>query len=161
MQLASLTERHLQPQGCAWEWKQNRWLKPDGKLRSKQMIIVSWAGSFVLKIILQFQLGVLGEAISYGDVDPTEVFTPANVMAVAIIDGPEELLIPAKCAEELRRKFVFGFDIIRKCICVAHTRYFKARFIELRPHLEMMPSEAGILSKNKFSIIVDIPPGRQ
>src|SRR2546430_14846902 len=101
------------------------------------------------------------EAISYGDVDPAEVFTPMNVMAVAITDGPEELLIPAKRAEELRREFVFGFDVIGERICVSHTRYFKACFIELCPHLEMMPGEAGILSKNKFSIILDIAPGRQ
>src|SRR5881397_4407845 len=66
-----------------------------------------------------------------------------NVMAVAITDGPEELLIPAKRAEDLRREFVFGFDVIGERICVSHTRYFKACFIELGPHLQMMPGEAG------------------
>src|SRR5262249_45280498 len=90
-----------------------------------------------------------------------EVFTPVNIMAAAIIDCPEELLIPAKCAEELWRKFVFGFDVISERICVPHARYLKARFVELSPELEMMPGEAGILSKNKLPIIVDIAPGRQ
>src|SRR6266513_4909953 len=101
------------------------------------------------------------EAIGRSDVDPAQIFTPANVMPVAITDGAEELLVPPKRAKKLRGKFVFGFDIISECICVSYSRHFKARFIELRPNLQMTPGEAGILSEDKFSIIVDVASGRQ
>src|SRR2546422_9629408 len=99
------------------------------------MIVIARAGGFVLKTVLQFQLRVWRETIGCGNVDPAEVWTPANVMAVAITDRAEELLVPANRAKELRGKFVFRFDIISECICVSHARYFEARFINLGPHL--------------------------
>ena len=83
------------------------------------------------------------------------------IVAVAIIDCREELLVPPKRAKELWRKFVFRFDIISKRIRVSHIGYLKAGFIKLRPDLQMMPGETGILPENKFPIVVNVASGRQ
>src|SRR5262249_290899 len=81
-------------------------------------------------------------------------------MAVTVINCAKELLVPANGAKELRRKFVFRFDVIRECICVSHIRHFKSRFIKLGPNLKMTPGEADILPQNELTIIVDVAPGR-
>src|SRR5438045_9646871 len=125
------------------------------------MIVSVSAAGFMLKTILQLLLRVGREAIGRSNVDPAQIFTPANVMPVAITDGAEELLVPPKRAKQLRGKFVFGFHIISECICVSHSCHFKARFIELRPDLQMTPGKAGILPKDKFTIIIDVTSWRQ
>src|SRR4029077_2539716 len=81
--------------------------------------------------------------------------------AVAIIDCVEYLLVPTNSAKQLRRKFVFRFDVISKRVCIAHVRNLKTHFIKLGPQLQVMPCEADILSKDKLSIVVDVPTGRQ
>src|SRR5262249_34441873 len=116
---------------------------------------------FMLKAVLQFQLRVRGETIRRGDVDSIEVWTPVLVTADAIIDFAEELLVPANRAKKLRHKFVFVLDIIRESVRISDIWHFKTRFIKLGPDLQMMPCEADVLSKNKFSIIADITSGRQ
>src|SRR6266567_696834 len=125
------------------------------------MIVIARAGGFMLKTILQLQLRVWRETIGCGDVDPAEVLTPLNVMAVAITDRAEELLVPPERAKKLRGKFVFRFDIISECICVSHVRHFEARFIKLGPYLKITPGEAGIRPKNNSPEIVNTGPGRQ
>src|SRR5262249_50931488 len=84
-----------------------------------------------------------------------------NIMTVAIADGAEELLVPANSAKELRRKFVFRFDVVSECIGVSHSRHLKTGFIKFDPHLQMMPRETGILPQNKFAIVIDVVAGRQ
>ena len=101
------------------------------------------------------------EAIRCGDVDSAEVWTPLNIMAVAIVDRAEELLVPAKRAKELRRKLIFCFDVVSECIRVANVRNLEPRFINFGPHLQIMPGETGILPKNKFAIIIEVASGRQ
>ncbi len=125
------------------------------------MIVLTFACCFVLIIILEFYLSVWREAIRCGDVDSAEVLTPLNIMTVAITDRAEELLVPANRAKELRRKFIFCFDVVSECICVANVRNLEARFIKFGPDLQMMPGETGILPKNKFAIIIDVAPGWQ
>src|SRR6478672_1100115 len=61
----------------------------------------------------------------------------------------------------MRRKFVFRFDVISKRVRISHVRDFKTRFIKLGPQLQVMPCEADVLSKNKLSIVTDVPTGRQ
>src|SRR5438094_1551183 len=101
------------------------------------MIVIAGAGCLVLKTILQFQLRVWCKTIGCSDVDPAEVLAPANIMAVAIIDIAEELLVPTNRAKELRGKFVFRFDVIRVCVCVSYSRYLDARFVKRDPYLRM------------------------
>src|SRR5436305_7954674 len=125
------------------------------------MIVIAGAGCLVLKTILQFQLRVWCKTIGCSDVDPTEVLTPANIMAVAIIDIAEELLVPTKRAKELRSKFVFRFHVISECVCVSYSRYLESRFVKLDPYLQMAPCKTGILPKNKLTIIIDITSRRQ
>ena len=83
------------------------------------------------------------------------------VTADAITDRVEELLVPAERAKQLRRKFVFGFDVISERVRISHIRDFKTRFIKLGPQLQVMPCEADVLSKNKLSIVTDVPTWRQ
>src|SRR6266480_5149407 len=125
------------------------------------MIVIAGASCLVLKTILQFQLRVWCKTIGCGDVDPPEVLTPANIMAVAIIDIAKKLLVPTKRAKELRGKFVFRFDVISECVCVSYSRYLEARFVKLDPYLQMAPCKTGILPKNELTIIIDITSRRQ
>src|SRR6266542_3680449 len=125
------------------------------------MIVIAGAGCLVLKTILQFQLRVWCKTIGCSDVDPAEVLAPANIMAVAIIDIAEELLVPTNRAKELRGKFVFRFDVIRECVCVSHSRHFEAGFVELGPKLQMTPGKTEVLHKDKFAIIIDVTSRRQ
>src|SRR5215471_17026237 len=101
------------------------------------------------------------ETIGRRDVDSFKVWTPVVLTTNAIADCAEELLVPANRAKKLRRKLVFCLDIIRECVCISHERDFKPRFIKLGPKLQMMPCETDVLSQNKFSIVVDVAPGRQ
>src|ERR1700747_3523419 len=101
------------------------------------------------------------KAIRYGDVDSAEIWTPLNIMAVAITDRAKQLLVPANGAKELRRELIFCFDVVSECICVANVRNFEPRFVKFDPHLQMMPGETGILPKNKFAIIIDVAARRQ
>ena len=114
----------------------------------------------MLKTVLQFYLRVRREAICRRDVDSFEIWTPMLVTAEAITDCVKELLVPAKRAKKLRRKFVFGFDVISERVRISHIRDFKTRFIKLSPQLQVMPREADVLSKNKFSIVADVAPRR-
>src|SRR6266480_7257824 len=125
------------------------------------MIVIAGASCLVLKTILQFQLRVWCKTIGCSDVDPAEVFSPANVLAVAITDIAEELLVPTKRAKELRSKFVFRFDVVGKGICISNPRHFKPRFVKLDPYLQMAPCKTGILPKNELTIIIDITSRRQ
>src|SRR5215472_10561211 len=77
-------------------------------------------------------------------------------MAEAIIERAEDLLIPANRTKELRRKLIFCFDVVSERICVANIRNLEPRFIKFGPQLQMMPGEAGVLSKNKFAIVIDV-----
>ena len=125
------------------------------------MIVLTFACGVVLIVILEFYLRVWREAIRCGDVDSAEVSTPLNIMAVAITDCAEELLVPAKRAKELRRKLIFCFDVVSERICVANMRNLEARFIKFDPHLQMTPGKAGVLPKNELAIIVDVASWRQ
>ena len=136
-------------------------LKPYRELGCEEVIVLTFACCLVLKIILEFYLYVWREAIRCGDVDSAKVWTPLNIMAVAITDRAEELLVPANRAKELRRKLIFCFDVVSECICVANVRNFEARFIKFGPDLQMMPGETGVLPKNKFAIIIDVASGWQ
>ena len=67
------------------------------------MIVVVRTGGFLLETVLQLQLTVRRETISGRDIDLTEIVPPTFI----ILDPVEELLIPAHCAENLRREFIF------------------------------------------------------
>src|SRR5215469_8629188 len=136
-------------------------LKPYRELGCEQVIVLTCSCCFMLIIILEFYLCVWREAICCGDVDSAEVWTPLNIMAEAIIDCVEELLVPANRTKELRRELIFCFDVVSKCICVANMRNFEARFIKFGPDLQMVPGKTGVLAKNKFAIIIDVASGRQ
>src|SRR5262245_59779266 len=101
------------------------------------------------------------EAVCRSDVDSFKIRTPTLGTADAITDFVEDLLVPADRAKQLRRKFIFGFNVIREGISVSHIRDFKTRFIEFGPKLQVMPCEADVLSENEFSVVADVPTGRQ
>src|SRR5437773_373760 len=101
------------------------------------------------------------ETISSCDVDAPEILTPAKFSPSSRIDAVEELLVPTQSAEELRSEFIFCFKIICERAGVADPRYLEARFIKLRPHLQMVPGKAGILSQNKFAKIAKVATARQ
>ena len=136
-------------------------LETDRELCSEQMIVAVSATGFVLETILHLQLSVRRETISACDVDPTQVLAPAGVSSRSIVDITEKLLVPSERSEELRRKFVFRFNIISKCVCISASRHFEAGFIQLGPYLQMAPGEARILAENKLAVIADIAVARQ
>ena len=114
----------------------------------------------MLKTVLQFYLGVSREAISRRDVDSFEVWTPVLVTTQAVADCAEQLLVPANRAKELRRKLVLCFDVVSKGVRISHVWHLEARFVKLRPNLQMMPRETGVLPNDEFPVVVDIVPGR-
>src|ERR1041385_5972537 len=114
----------------------------------------------MLKTVLQFYLRVSRKAINRRDVDSFEVWTPVFVTPETVADCVEQLVVPANRAKELRRELVFGFDIISEGVHISHIWHLKPRLVKLRPNLQMMPCETGVLSKDKFPVIVDIVPGR-
>src|SRR5262245_12154305 len=100
----------------------------------------------MLVTVLQFYLCVCGEAIGSGNVDPAKVWTPVFFTAMAIIDFAEYLLVPTDSTKELRRKLVFGFNVIGKRVRVSHVRNLKTSFVKLCPQLQVMPCETDVLS---------------
>lgn len=74
-------------------------LKPSGELRCQHVIVIARTGRFMLKTILQLQLSMRRKTVGGGDVDPGEVLTPTNVIALAVTNRREELLVPANRAE--------------------------------------------------------------
>src|SRR5207237_4695451 len=114
-------------------------------LRGEQVIIVSRAGCFVLKTILQFQLSMRRETVTSCDIDAAQILTPANIASCTIADGPKELLVPAERTKELRREFIFRLKIIGERVSIAYTGNLETRFINFRPQLKMVPGKAGIL----------------
>src|SRR5206468_3316602 len=134
-----------------------RALKAHRKLRGEQMIVITRTSGLLLKTVLELQLSVRRKTICRRDVDFTEVVPPAFV----IVDLAEDLLVPAHCAENLRREFIFRFKVVRESVGVAHPRHFEACFVKFRPHLQMMQCEADILAENELTIIVDVATARQ
>src|SRR5690242_13203181 len=123
------------------------------------MVVLTLACCFVLVIILQFDLCVRRETIRGGNVDSAEIRAPIDILAKTIIDFREKLLVPPNGTEELWRKFVFSFHVVRNCIGVSDMRHFESRFVDFRPNLKMTPCEARILSEDEFAIIVQIASG--
>src|SRR2546421_9912638 len=89
-----------------------RGLKANRELRSQQVVVVARTCRFVLKAVLNLELGVRGETISNRGVDAPEILTPAEAVSSPIVDGSKQLLVPAQRTEKLRREFIFGFKII-------------------------------------------------
>src|SRR5438552_4985670 len=125
------------------------------------MVVVTQAGCFVLKAVLHLKLGVRGEAVSNRSVDPPQILAPAQTTLSSVVDGSKNLLVPAQRAEKLRCKFIFSFKIIGERVCVTDPRNFKTRFVNFRPHLQVMPGEAGILTENEFVVITNVAARRQ
>src|SRR5215469_15247649 len=98
-----------------------------------------------------------GEAIGSGNVDSAKVWTPVFFTAKAIVNFVEYLLVPTDSPKELRRKLVFGFNVIGKRVRVSHVRNLETPFIKLGPQLQVMPCETDVLPQNKLSIIADAP----
>ena len=48
------------------------------ELRGHGVIVITWTRGFLLKTILQLQLGVWREAVARRDIDPPEVLAPAT-----------------------------------------------------------------------------------
>src|SRR5437763_17009251 len=101
-----------------------------------------------------------GKTVTGRNIGPTEIPTPAKSSHSSSIDAGKELLVPAKCAEELRSDFIFCFKIICKGVRVADPRHLEARFVKFRPHLQMVPGKAGILPQNKFAKIAKVATAR-
>ena len=97
------------------------------------MVVVTRASRFVLKAILQLELGVRSETVSNRSIDAPKILTPTEAAFSPIVDGSKELLIPAQRAEKLRRKFIFGFKIIGERVRVTDARDFETRFVNFRP----------------------------
>src|SRR5437870_6494250 len=95
------------------------------------------------------------------NIEPSEILTPAKFSPSSSIDAVEELLVPTESAEELRSEFIFCFKIICERVRVTDPRHLEARFIKLRPHLQMVPGKAGILPQNKFVKITNVATARQ
>ena len=91
------------------------------------------ASRFVLKAVLQLELGVGGETVSNRSVDAPKILTPADAALSSIVDGSKDLLIPAQRTEKLRRKFIFRLKIIGERVRVTDPRNFKTRFVNFGP----------------------------
>ena len=74
-------------------------LETQRELRRNQMIVVAWAGRFLLKAILQLELCVRCKTVAARDVDPPEILTPPHALPSADFDLVKELLIPTERAE--------------------------------------------------------------
>jgi hypothetical protein len=109
------------------------------------VIVVAWTGGFLLKAILQFQLGIRCKTVAGCDVNPTQILAPAGVITFAVGDIAEELLVPTERAKELRGEFIFCFKIVSKCIRIANAGNFEARSYKLRPQLQEMPGKRYVL----------------
>ena len=73
----------------------------------------------------------------------------------------QKLLVPAHRAEELRREFVFRFNVIGKDVGVAEARDLKARFKRFRPNLQVAAGVADVLPKEKLAVIAQVAFARQ
>src|SRR5258707_11113606 len=100
-----------------------------------------WASGFVLKAVLQLELGVRGETVSNCSVDAPQILTPAQTTLSSVVDGSKDLLVPAHRTEKLGCEFIFRFKIIGERVRVTDPRNFKTRFVNFRPQLQMMPGE--------------------
>src|SRR5437660_3963343 len=102
-----------------------------------------------------------GKTVAGRNIESTEILTPAKSSPSSSIDAVKELLVPTESAEELRSELIFYFKIICERVRVANPRHLEARFVKLRPHLQMMPGKTGILSQNTFTKIAKVATARQ
>src|SRR4029077_4685071 len=119
------------------------------------------ASRFVLKAVLQLELGVRSETVSNDGVDAPKILTPAEAAVSPIGDRGKHLLVPTQRAEKLRCKFIFSFKIIGEGVCVTDPRNFKTRFVNFRPQLQVVPGKARILTENEFVVITNVAARRQ
>src|SRR5438128_12610289 len=98
------------------------------------MIVITRTSGLLLKTVLELQLSVRRKTICRRDVDLTEVVPPAFV----IVDLAEDLLVPAECAENLRRELIFRFEVVRASVGVAHPLHFEARSVNFRLPFQML-----------------------
>src|SRR5438045_2488081 len=136
-------------------------LKPDGKLRRDQVIIVTRPAGFALIAVLHFELHVRRKTVAGGQLYAPEVGAPLQIATSAIVDVAEELLVPAKRAEPLRREFVFCLEIICKRVGIARARNFKTRLVKFRPQLQMAKRIADVLAEHELAIIISVAPDGQ
>src|SRR3954468_5357670 len=101
------------------------------------------------------------EAVASGNIRPPEILAPPPFFPRSYRDVGEKLLIPAQRAKKLRSKLVLRFKIIGECVCIARPRNLKARFVKLRPDLQMVPGKACILPENKLAKVIDIAAARE
>ena len=78
---------------------------------------------------------------------------------ILVADRAEELLVPAQRAEELRSDFVFRLEVVGESVGIADAGHLEARFVKLRPQLEVMPGEGDILRQNELAIVADAAAG--
>ena len=102
-----------------------------------------------------------GEAVGERGVDSPKIVPPAGASASAIRHGGKELLIPAHCAEELRRELVFSLKIVGEGIGITHARNLETDFVKLGPQLQMMQGVADVLAEKEFAIIANAASYRQ
>src|ERR1700719_2157408 len=117
---------------------------------------VARAIHFVLKAILQLKLRMRGETIAGGDVRAPEVVSPRRGPAIAVRDVAEELLVPARGGEKLRREFVFRLEVISERVGIGESGNFEARLEEFRPQLQVMPGKTDVLPEQTFVVIADV-----
>jgi hypothetical protein len=94
------------------------------------VVVVARARRFVLKAVLQLELGVRGETVSNRSIDASQILTPAEAALSAIIDRSKDLLVPAHRTEKLGCEFIFRFKIIGERVRVTDPRNFKTRFVD-------------------------------
>ena len=128
---------------------------------ASKVVVVTWAGRFMLKAVLQLELGVRGETVSNRSVDAGKILAPAKIAPSPIVDGSKDLLVPAQRTEKLRREFIFRLKIIGERVRVTDPRNFETRFVNFRPQLQVMPGKAGVLPENKFPVITKVAARRQ
>src|SRR5712664_616634 len=102
------------------------------------MVIITCASCLFLKAVLKLHLSMRCKAVTCRQVNSPQILAPGHVPTVAVGNIAKELLVPAKRAEQLRRKFVFRLKIVGEGVRIAYPRNFEARFVEFCPQLQVM-----------------------
>src|SRR6266581_1273227 len=97
------------------------------------MVIIACACCLFLKAVLKLHLSMRCKAVTCRQVNSPQILAPGHVPTVAVGNIAKELLVPAKRAEELWRKFIFRLKIVGEGVRIAHSRNFEARLVKFRP----------------------------
>ena len=98
----------------------------NGKLRSEVALEIIRDKIAVDHAVLQFELKVCREAVTHSGVNPPDIRWSGYGLAGWIVSGNEKFLVPAQCAEKLRRDFVLRLHIIGENVSIAEARNFEA-----------------------------------